>query len=93
MKSVSIIVAVFALTMVACKKENMEVKKVDHSKMHSANGEKLSVAVVNEEDPICGMKTAEFLKDTANYKGKTYGFCNSMCKDEFKKNPKKYEVK
>jgi YHS domain-containing protein len=46
--------------------------------------------VVNEEDPICGMKTAKFLKDTAVYKGKTYGFCNKLCKEEFKKNPKKY---
>ena len=51
---------------------------------------KLNVKVVNEEDPICGMKTAKFLKDTAVYKGKTYGFCNKLCKEEFKKNPKKY---
>ena len=51
---------------------------------------KLNVKVVNEEDPICGMKTAQFLKDTAVYKGKTYGFCNKLCKEEFKKNPKKY---
>ncbi len=43
---------------------------------------------MNEEDPICGMKTAQFLKDTAVYKGKTYGFCNKLCKEEFKKNPK-----
>ena len=93
MKTIYCIAAISALTLVACKKENLEVKKVDHSKMHAANGEKLSVAVVNAEDPICGMKTAEFLKDTANYKGKTYGFCNSMCKDEFKKDPEKYAVK
>ena len=93
MKTIYFIASVFALTLVACKKENLEVKKVDHSKMHSGNGEKLNVAVVNVEDPICGMKTAEFLKDTANYKGKTYGFCNSMCKDEFKKEPEKYVVK
>lgn len=93
MKTIYFIAAVFALSLVACKKENLEVKKVDHSKMHSGNGEKLNVAVVNAEDPICGMKTAEFLKDTANYKGKTYGFCNSMCKDEFKKEPEKYAVK
>ncbi len=93
MKTIYFIAAISALTLVACKKENLEVKKVDHSKMHVANGEKLNIAVVNAEDPICGMKTAEFLKDTANYKGKTYGFCNSMCKDEFKKDPEKYAVK
>ena len=94
MKSIYIILGIFAITVVSCKKENMEVKKVDHSKMmHGTSGDKLNVAVVNEEDPICGMKTAEHLKDTANYKGKTYGFCNSMCKDEFKKDPEKYAVK
>ena len=66
MKTIYFIAAISALTLVACKKENLEVKKVDHSKMHVANGEKLNIAVVNAEDPICGMKTAEFLKDTAN---------------------------
>lgn len=95
MKSIYIIAGIFALTIVSCKKENIEVKKVKHSKMmHStANTEKFNVKVVNKEDPICGMKTAEYLKDTANYKGKTYGFCNSMCKDEFKKDPEKYAIK
>ncbi|MDN5397107.1 MAG: YHS domain-containing protein [Chryseobacterium sp.] len=33
------------------------------------------------------------MKDTAVYKGKTYGFCSSLCKDEFKKNPEKYVQK
>jgi YHS domain-containing protein len=47
---------------------------------------------VNEEDPICGMKTAKFLKDTAVYKGKTYGFCNKLCKEEFKKIQKIREI-
>ena len=51
---------------------------------------KLNVKVVNEEDPICGMKTAHFLKDTLTYKKKVYGFCNTRCKETFKKSPKKY---
>lgn len=93
MKSRCIIAGILAITIISCKKENIEVKKVDYSKMQAAHGEKLNVIVVNDEDPICGMKTAEYLKDTANYKGKTYGFCNSMCKDEFKKAPKKYAIK
>lgn len=93
MKSIYIIAGILAITVVSCKKENMEVKKVDHSKMHTSQDEKLNVKVVNAEDPVCGMKTAEYLKDTANYKGKTYGFCNSMCKDEFKKTPEKYVIK
>lgn len=94
MKTIYTIASILAITVISCKKENIEVKKVDHSKMmNAAHGEKLNVKVVNAEDPICGMKTAEYLKDTANYKGKTYGFCNSMCKDEFKKEPEKYAIK
>ena len=93
MKSTYIIAGIFVLTMVSCKKENMEVKKVDHSKMQPSQSEKLNIKVVNAEDPVCGMKTEEYLKDTANYKGKTYGFCNSMCKDKFKKAPEKYAIK
>lgn len=46
--------------------------------------------VVNEKDPICGMKTAQFLTDTTTYQKKVYGFCSKSCKVEFKKNPKKY---
>ena len=51
---------------------------------------KLNVKVVNEEDPICGMKTAQFLKDTLTYNKKLYGFCGTHCKEKKKKEPKKY---
>lgn len=59
----------------------------------NSSRENLDIQVVNEEDPICHMKTAGFLKDTAVYKDKTYGFCSSYCKDEFKKNPENYAQK
>ena len=51
---------------------------------------KINVKVVNEEDPICGMNTAQFLKDTLHYEKKLYGFCSTHCKETFKKEPKKY---
>ncbi|GGP02534.1 hypothetical protein GCM10010992_07300 [Cloacibacterium rupense] len=54
---------------------------------------KLNVKVVNTEDPICGMKTAQFLKDTVTYNKKLYGFCGTHCKEAFKKEPKKYVKK
>lgn len=57
-------------------------------KMNSSK--KLKVKVVNKEDPICHMKTSEFLKDTLMYNKKVYGFCNTHCKEVFKENPKKY---
>ena len=51
---------------------------------------KIKVKVVNKEDPICHMKTSEFLKDTLKYNKKIYGFCNTHCKEVFKENPEKY---
>ena len=74
-------------SVISCKKENHEVHKMH--KMSPSNDLK-GVKVINEEDPICHMKTAEFLKDTAIYKGETYGFCSDFCKKEFKKDPEKY---
>lgn len=94
MKNTYYLVVFSALALVSCKKEIPEVKKVDHTKMmNSANSKKLEVRVVNELDPICNMNTAEFLKDTAQYKCETYGFCSSYCKDEFLKSPEKYVAK
>ena len=62
MKSTYIIAGIFLLTMVSCKKENMEVKKkkwiILKCSLHKAK--KLNVKVVNAEDPVCGMKTAEY---------------------------------
>jgi YHS domain-containing protein len=33
------------------------------------------------------------VSDTTHYKGKLYGFCAKMCKDEFLKNPEMYLAK
>ncbi len=83
--------ALLSISLFSCAQESPKVK---HKKSMATSGENLkNVKVVNAEDPICHMKTAEFLKDTAVYKNKTYGFCNTYCKDEFKKNPQKYVQK
>ncbi|MCP8304252.1 MAG: YHS domain-containing protein [archaeon] len=46
------------------------------------------------KDPICGMdvneKTAEHKSE---YKGQTYYFCSSLCKQTFDKEPAKYVMK
>lgn len=42
------------------------------------------------KDLVCGMPVAAGVSDTANYKGKIYGFCSTQCKEEFKKNPAAY---
>jgi len=43
------------------------------------------------KDPVCGMEVDE--KKAAaklEYKGKTYYFCTSSCKEAFEKEPEKY---
>lgn len=95
MKSIKILslMAVSVLFICSCtekKQENeLEINVVDPNEaMQSGNG--LNVKVVNELDPICHMSTADHLKDTVSYQGKTYGFCSSMCKESFLKNPEEH---
>lgn len=66
-----------------------ETPKVKHVKMKPKTDLK-NVKVINANDPVCQMKTADFLKDTVIYKNRIYGFCSDHCKAEFKKNPLKY---
>lgn len=90
MKSPIILMALLSITLFSCAKE----PQVKHTNKMDSSGENIkNVQVVNEEDPICHMKTAGFTKDTAAYKNKIYGFCSSYCKDEFKKNPASYAQK
>ena len=40
------------------------------------------------KDPVCGMEVNEkTAKHKTEYKGKTYYFCNKMCKITFDKSP------
>ncbi len=42
-------------------------------------------------DPVCGMEVQkEDSAGSSTYKGKTYYFCSTHCKEEFDKNPEKY---
>jgi YHS domain-containing protein len=42
-------------------------------------------------DPVCGMTvTKETAAAKYDYQGKTYYFCNKVCKDNFSKDPQKY---
>jgi YHS domain-containing protein len=45
----------------------------------------------NEVDPVCGMVIDSCkAPETAEFEGKTYGFCGKACAVLFKGNPKKY---
>lgn len=88
------IFSLITMVTISCSKEksndnDVEVKAVDKNQEMATN-HALNVKVMNEEDPICGMSTADHLSDTANYKGKTYGFCNPMCKEKFLEHPEEY---
>lgn len=91
MKHKLILTALLSVSLLSCAQE---APKVKHSKSMATPAENLkNVKVVNAEDPVCHMKTADYLKFTATYKNKVYGFCSASCKDEFNKNPEKYVQK
>ena len=53
-----------------------------------------SVTASGVIDPVCGMElNPSETKLTAEYKGKTYYFCNIVCRDSFVSDPAKYLAK
>ncbi|REC49030.1 YHS domain-containing protein [Chryseobacterium pennipullorum] len=91
MKIPIVLAALLSIALLSCAKETPQVKHKTNMNTSGKNIE--NITVVNTEDPICHMKTAGFLKDTAVYQNKTYGFCSVYCKEEFKKNPEQYAQK
>lgn len=92
MKSIQLLgtVTFSLITLFSCSKEKEFDVETTVAQSEMSSGKALEVEVVNELDPICGMTTADHLNDTATYKGKTYGFCNTLCKEEFLKDPEKH---
>lgn len=84
----------FSFVAISCSNssKDIDVKQADET-TEMTSGEQVKIEVVNELDPICGMSTADHLSDTAQYNGKTYGFCNPMCKEKFLESPEEYENK
>ena len=82
MKSI-LTVAFVAISILSSCQQTPETKKFTTIK----NDPKLDVKVVNEEDPICGMKTAQFLKDTVFIKEKPMVSAINF-KRRIQKNPK-----
>ncbi|MFY1045241.1 YHS domain-containing protein [Chryseobacterium sp. GP-SGM7] len=91
MKSKVILTALLSVSLFACAQETPKVKHKKKNTTTKTTVQKVKFA--NAVDPICNMPTESDMKDTAVYKNKTYGFCSSYCKDEFKKNPEKYAQK
>ena len=43
-----------------------------------------------KKDPVCGMNVDEKKAIKINYNGKTFYFCNTVCKWAFTKNPNQF---
>ena len=88
MKSKLFLTALLSVSLLACAQETPKVKHKRKNTTAKTTTQKVKFA--NAIDPICEMPTESDMKNTALYKGKTYGFCSSYCRDELKKNPEKY---
>lgn len=94
-----------AVLTVACKQNNTPApikketkvtaaKKIADGKTLAGDGPYKGLAIDNSKDFYCGMDVHKYgISDTLHYKGKIYGFCSKMCKDEFVKTPEKYLAK
>lgn len=92
-------------SMTACKEQKetdqpgqKAVQKVAQpnadGKYLAGEGRYKGVALDGPKDFYCGMDITKYSpSDTLHYKGKVYGFCAKVCKDEFKKEPEKYLAK
>lgn len=101
MKKTIILFTTAALT-AACKQNTTEipnsrkteitaVKKMVAGKTLAGDGPFKGLALDNPKDFYCGMDVHKYgISDTLHYKGKIYGFCSKMCKEEFVKTPDKY---
>jgi YHS domain-containing protein len=92
MKNIIYLVFLF-LAFSSCKKETVkeEVKKTSFVKPSNPLN---TLKYDNKVDFYCQMDIAKYgVSDTATYKGKLYGFCSKMCKEEFLKTPEKYLAK
>lgn len=68
-----------------------EQNAIEKAKMEApASPQYTKDMVENTKDPICNMRVAGGIADTAHYENKAYGFCSSECKAEFVANPTAY---
>jgi YHS domain-containing protein len=77
-----------------------------NKKQENANTVKKTTTVIEPKSPLndlkyenkidfyCKMDITKYgVSDTVTYKGKLYGFCSTMCKDEFLMKPDEYLAK
>lgn len=93
-KIVYIMVSLLILS--SCKKEEVkkEMKEEKEVGFEKPSNPLNDLKYDNKIDFYCNMDITKYgVSDTVSYKGKLYGFCSKMCKDEFVKTPEKYLAK
>lgn len=80
-------------TIVSCKKNEPNVVKEPTTVIEPKSPlNKLKYA--SKIDFYCKMDLAKYgVSDTVSYNGQLYGFCSTMCKDEFLMKPEEYLAK
>lgn len=89
-----LIIIIFATILASCsnneQKTAIENKAPETNTTMEAHDHFKPEMVVNKVDFACGMPVSAGISDTAQFEGKSYGFCSSECKAEFQKEPAKY---
>lgn len=88
-----VVLAAALAVLASCKKE--EPKHVHTVKENTAVIEPENplnkLKYENKIDYYCKMDITKYgVSDTITYKGRLYGFCSTVCKDEFMKKPEEY---
>ncbi|WP_456312080.1 YHS domain-containing protein [Pseudomonas shirazensis] len=88
-------------TVISCNKK--EEKKHPHDHPHAMETEEVykdpknplnKLTYASKIDFSCQMDISKYgVSDTVTYKGKLYGFCSSVCKEDFMTKPDEYLAK
>lgn len=84
MKKYQLLFTALLFAAVAC---NTEAPKVENEMKQEVKEEKkaLTVQLVSDKDPVCGMTVGTEPADTTLLNGNVYGFCSDDCKESFLK--------
>ncbi len=75
----------------SCNKKETKVEIHETKSLIDAKNPLNKLKYANKIDFYCKMDITKYgVSDTVSYKGKLYGFCSTMCKEEFLMKPKEY---
>jgi YHS domain-containing protein len=76
----------------ACNRQNNKTNNDVPATSQSQSTPYKNIEFASDKDLVCGMPLKYGVGDTAHYEGKIYGFCSTVCKDEFLKSPASYSA-